>query len=368
MKSPAFTVQLHFESEHSITATGKHVRDGLSAVLRTGDYLWMSCDEQTTLERLKLTGEQTFGEHVHFDLSQYLDLPDGTNSEIDIEGLGEGGGYLWLVGSHSLKRKKPRKEDSIEKQIKRLAKVSSDPNRYLLARIPLVQDPETGEYTLAKKCTDPEDPSKKLRAAQLVGTKTGNQLMDAFQNDIHLKDFLPIPGKDNGFDIEGLAVHEDRIFVGLRGPVLRGWSMVVELQLKDGEEKGTLQLKANADGSLYKKHFLHMVGKGVRELRVKDNDLYILAGPTMDLDGTIAVYRWPNAMVQSLEGEQMVHRKELDHLFDVPHGSGSHSGLDKAEGLGIFDEEHLLVVFDSPRDERKTDKNAVTADVYRIKD
>ncbi|RNI26783.1 DUF3616 domain-containing protein [Rufibacter latericius] len=367
MKERAFSLKLKFDPTNSITATGKHVRDGLSTVLRTGDYLWMSCDEQTTLERLKKTGEHSFGEHVHFDLTQYLDLPDGKNSEIDIEGLGEGGGYLWLVGSHSLKRKKPRKEDSMEKQAKRLAKVSSDPNRYLLARIPLVQDAETGEYTLCKKCSDLDDPSKTLRAAQLVGSKKQNQLMEAFQDDIHLKDFLPIPGKDNGFDIEGMAVHEDRIFVGLRGPVLRGWSMVVELQLEDGEEKGTLQLKPNKDGSLYKKHYLHMVGKGVRELRAKDNDLYILAGPTMDLDGTIAVYRWPNAMVQSLEGEQVVHRKELDHLFDVPHGSGPHSGQDKAEGLGIFDEDHLVVVFDSPREDRKVGENTVLADVYKIK-
>ncbi|MBC3539675.1 DUF3616 domain-containing protein [Rufibacter sediminis] len=366
MKDPAFSLQLTFDSTHSITATGKHVRDGLSTVLRTGDYLWMSCDEQTTLERLKKTGEHSFGEHKHFDLTQFLDLPDGSSSEIDIEGLGEGGGYLWLVGSHSLKRKKPRKEDPIEKQIKRLAKVTSDPNRYLLARIPLVQDAETGEYTLCKKCSDPQDPSKTLRAAQLVGAGKENQLMEAFQKDPHLVDFLKIPGKDNGFDIEGLAVHEDRIFVGLRGPVLRGWSMVVELQLEEGDEKGTLQLKPNPDGSLYKKHYLHMVGKGVRELRAKDNDLYILAGPTMDLDGTIAVYRWPNAMNATLEGEQVVHRKELDHLFDVPHGSGPTSGLDKAEGLGIYDEDHLVVVFDSPKDDRKSEAETVIADVYKI--
>ncbi|GGK74613.1 DUF3616 domain-containing protein [Rufibacter glacialis] len=368
MKSPSFTVELHFDPTHSITTTGKHVRDGLSTVLRTGDYLWLSCDEQTTLERLKKTGDHTFGEHVHFDLTEYLDLPDGKNSEIDIEGMGVSGGYLWLVGSHSLKRKKPRKEESVDKQIKRLAKVASEANRYLLARIPLVQDIATGEFTLSKECKSQEDPSKTLKAAQLIGAHEGNQLMHAIKKDPHLKDFLPIPGKDNGFDIEGLDMQEGRIFMGLRGPVLRGWAMVLELELEEAEEEGFLQLKTNGDGLLYKKHFLHLMGKGIRELRIKGDDLYVLAGPTMDLDGTIAVYRWPKAMINSRKGEQMVHRKELDHLFDVHHGSGPTSGRDKAEGLGIFDNEHLLVVFDSPTDDRKAEENIVTADVFSIKD
>ncbi|ALJ01292.1 DUF3616 domain-containing protein [Rufibacter tibetensis] len=366
MKNPAIPLELHFDSTHCMTATGKHVRDGLSTVLRTGDYLWLSCDEQTTLERLKKTGEHSFGEHVHFDLTQYLDLPEGSSCEIDIEGLALSGGYLWLVGSHSLKRKKPRKEDSVKKQIERLAKVKEEPNRYVLARIPLVQDVNTGEYTLSKESPDPEDPSKTLRAAQLVSVGEKNQLMDAIKKDIHLADFLPIPGKDNGFDIEGLSIHEGRIFVGLRGPVLRGWAMVLELELEDAKKEGFLQLKKNAEGTLYKKHFLHLAGQGIRELRAKGDDLYILAGPSMDLDGTIAVYRWPNAMSSSLEGEQMVHRKDLEHLFDVPHGSGPTSGQDKAEGLAVYDDEHLLVVFDSPADARKPEENTVVADIYKI--
>ncbi len=366
MKNPAIPLTLTFDSTHSITATGKHVRDGLSTVLRTGDYLWLSCDEQTTLERLKKTGDHTFGEHVHFDLTEYLDLPDSKNSEIDIEGLAVSGGYLWLVGSHSLKRKKPRKEDPVKKQIERLAKVKGEANRYLLARIPLVQDVTTGEYTLCKECTDADDASKTLRAAQLISAGEKNQLMEAIQNDIHLAHFLPIPGKDNGFDIEGLSIHEGRVFVGLRGPVLRGWAMVLEFELEDAAEVGFLQLKTNAEGTFYKKHFLHLAGQGIRELRAKGDDLYILAGPSMDLDGTIAVYRWPKAMSSSRSGEQVVHRKELEHLFDVPHGSGPTSGQDKAEGLAIYDDEHLLVVFDSPTDARKPDENSVVADVYKI--
>ncbi|MFC6996743.1 DUF3616 domain-containing protein [Rufibacter roseus] len=367
MKHLATLLELRFNPEFSFGPEGKHVRDGLSTVLRTGDYLWVSCDERTKVERLKKTGEYTYAEHTTFDLTEYLELPDGNNSEIDIEGMGRAGGYLWIVGSHSLKRRKPKSKDSIEKQINRLTKVKNDPNRYLLARIPLVENPKTGEFTLQKSCPDPENGGKTLRAAQLVGTSTTNQLMEAVANDPHLKDFLPIPGKDNGFDIEGLALHENRIFLGLRGPVLRGWAMLLELQVEDAEQEGYLQLvPVEEDKRLYKKHFLHMSGKGVRELRIKGDDLYFLAGPTMDLDGTIAVYRWPNAIPRTAKGEQVVHRKELEHLFDVPHGSGMTSGQNKAEGLAIYDDNHLLVVFDSPSALRKPEDDVVLADLYRI--
>jgi len=360
-------LELRFNPALSTNAAGKHVRDGLSTVLRTGEYLWLSCDEQISLERLKQTGEHQYAEHTRFNLTEFLDLPDGDKSEIDIEGMGRDGNYLWLVGSHSLKRKKPRKADSAEKQLARLAKVKAEPNRYLLARIPLVENLETGEYCLFKSCPDPADPAKTLRAAQLAGSKNSNQLLEAVAQDPHLQPYLPLPGKDNGFDIEGLALHHNRLFLGLRGPVLRGWAMVLELQVEDAGQEGILRLSPlTEDGHVYKKHFLNMHGKGIRELRIKGDDLYFLAGPTMDLDGTIAVYCWRNAMPQTLAGEQIIHRKELELLFEVPHGSGLTSGQDKAEGLSMYDEEHVLVVFDSPSAIRKPAPDVVLADIYTV--
>jgi hypothetical protein len=356
-------IKLIFDNATSFNEAGKHVRDGLSAAFRTGDNLWVSCDERSSLERLRLTDKDTFSEHQTIDLHKYLQLPSGTDCEIDIEGLGHGNHYLWLVGSHSLARKKPRKEDSPEKQIKRLAKIKEDPNRYILARIPLVQDKETGNYELFKSCPNPKHPEETLTAAQLVPHKKGNQLMDAISDDIHFKDFIKIPGKDNGFDIEGLAVSGDRIFLGIRGPVLRGWASILELQVKDTED-GYFELKPDKHKRLYKKHFLHLEGMGVRELRVSGNDLLLLAGPTMDLDGTIAVYRWPDALLQ--EDETIVHRKDLERLFDVPHGSGPTTGKDKAEGMAVFDEKHLLIVHDSPTDDRKIKDNGVIADLYTL--
>lgn len=354
---------LNFNPQVSYNEAGKHVRDGLSAAILTGDYLWLSCDERSTLERLKLDSPSVFSNHQSFDLNNYLDIPAEASCEIDIEGLAYENNYLWLVGSHSLARKKPRKEDDVAKQIKRLAKVKEDPNRYLLARIPLVPDKQTGEYTLYKSCPHPNDPNKVLTASQMPVNKQGNQLMELLAEDAHFKHFMKIPGKDNGFDIEGLAVSGDKIFLGIRGPVLRGWASILEIKMKDNNA-GAFELQAGQDNNLYKKHFLHLEGMGIRDLLFAGNDLLILAGPTMDLDGTIAVYRWPNAINQ--EAEAMVHRKELHRLFDVPHGQGPTSGQDKAEGMALYDENHVLIVFDTPADARKPADNKVIADLYPL--
>ena len=357
-------VILHFNPELSVLHD-KHVRDGLSAALRTEDDLWLCCDERTTIERLTLQQDGSFADHTSFELAKYLDLPAKDKSEIDIEGIGTANGYLWIIGSHSLKRKKPKRHQSIKKQMQRLAKVATDPNRYVLARIPIIKNEETGHYELHKEAEDPEQPGHKLRAAQLHGDTTSSLLTEALQEDEYIGPFLSIPGKDNGFDIEGLATYGKRIYLGLRGPVLRGWAIVLELEPEEDKE-GKLHLKKLAGEHRYKKHFLNLRGKGIRELRVFGEDLYILAGPTMDLDGVIVIYRWPGALVG--RSEHMVHHNELERLHEVPYGTGENSGKDKAEGLAVFDEKHVLVVYDNPSDERKIGKDSVEALIMKVID
>jgi hypothetical protein len=145
--------------------------------------------------------------------------------------------------------------------------------------------------------------------------------------------------------------------------VLRGWAIILEVKVKD-TEKGFFELKPDKHKRLYKKHFLHLEGMGVRELRVQGNDLLLLAGPTMDLDGTIAVYRWPDALLQ--EDEAIIHRKDLRRLFDVPHGSGRTSGQDKAEGMALFSDNQVLIVYDTPTADRKPNEESIIADRYTL--
>jgi hypothetical protein len=342
--------------------SGKDLRDGLSAVVRIGDYLWLAGDETANLERVTLKQEDLYAEHDSFPIAKYLNLPE-IDTEIDIEGLDYQGHYLWFTGSHSLKRKRVRPEEADQlKEIKRLTKVEKEANRYVLGRIPLVKNLDTGVLELRKTCPNPDHPQRLLTAGMIPLTEKGNELYDILQKDDHLKDFFAIPGKDNGFDIEGLAVYNDRVFLGLRGPVLRGWAMILEIEFElDSDSKLKIRKK---DDKKYRKHFIQLGGMGVRELCVYGNDLLVLAGATMDLSATIAVFRWKNAFTH--DENELVKASEVEKLFEVPHGFGENAGKDKAEGMTLLNKNELLIVFDSPADIRKTALSEVIADVFAI--
>ena len=355
----------------------KKLRDGLSGILQIGNTLWLTNDETISLERIthqgrSANGVHRFGDHVRFALNDYLRLPvppphDPKDiEEADVEGLAYRDGYLWLVGSHSLKRKKPKEGKSAQENIKRVEKVSSDGNRYLLARIPLVA--ENGTYTLKQTA---EQGGQRLVAAQLHGDDKGNDLTDALRHDRHLASFLDIPGKDNGLDFEGLAVVDNRLFIGLRGPVLRGWTMILEVEPEeDGGKRSMLILKKIGPGHRpYRKHFLQLGGLGIRDLCLQGSDLLILAGPTMDLDGPVNVFRWPGGARP--EEESVVFGKDLTTLLDVPFGQGKDRGTDHAEGMTLFtaeggSENSLLIVYDSARDKRKKGDDSVEADIFPL--
>ena len=370
--NPTSTINLEFSFEHADLGKGKELRDGLSVALQIGDTLWVANDESISLERLSLIKDAShyrYGLHKQFSLDDFLKLPVATPKdpaeleEVDIEGLDYGDGYLWLVGSHSLKRINPTLEDGLKQAIKQLAKISTDGNRYLLARIPIVE--VDGSYTLMKEDTKT---GKKRTAAQLHGTAQGNDLTEALEGDKHLKPFLAIPGKDNGFDIEGLVVVGKRILLGLRGPVLRGWAVILEVELEEDVKKpSTLRLKPiGPKQRLYRKHLLQLGGLGIRDLCVQGSDILILAGPTMDIDGPVTIFRWIGGATP-LKKECVVPADELEHVVDVPYGQS----VDHAEGMTLFSTDEgaprsLLIVYDSASESRQLKENTVVADFLQF--
>ncbi len=371
---PTSTVHLEFSPERDGLGKGKKLRDGLSVALQIGDTLWIANDESISLERLSLTGgrhaaQYKYGRHhKQFPLGDYLRLPvappkdPADLEEVDVEGLDCGDGYLWLVGSHSLKRKNPALADGARKIRKQLARVSTNGNRYFLARIPIVK--RNGMYTLAKEIAQK---GKKRTAAQLRGNAKGNELTEALSADKHLGPFLAIPGKDNGFDIEGLAVAGKRLLLGLRGPVLHGWAVILEVEPgEDDAQSSTLRLKPiGPKRRLYRKHLLQLGGLGIRELCAHGPDLLILAGPTMELDGPVILFRWPGGAKP--KGASVVPADELKRVLDVPYGKG----VDHAEGMTLFSQDggaarSFLVVYDSASESRQVGKSAVAADVFPL--
>ena len=354
-------VLLRFDSEAG------HLSGDLSAVVLTPDgSLWVGSDEALTVERLSPVAPNIYGNHHSFAIEEFVELFE-QEAEIDIEGLAYVDHYLWLTGSHSTKRKRV-KGKATEKDIERLTTLETELNRYLLVRIPFVAG------ALRQSCTHPEQPDRRLNAGCLQKTEQRNILMEALQDDPHLGPFVtfPLPGKENGFDIEGFAIvpsdsgDRHRVFLGLRGPVLRGWAIVLAIEIVE-DTPGVLTLRElEKNGDVYRKHFVDLNGMGVRELCLLGDDLIVLAGPTMDLEGAMRVFRLRHFLQRDDQSIHAQFEDDVDVLFDLPFRFGS----DHAEGLALFPcferPDQLLVVYDTPDETRQPEPNAVFADVFRL--
>ena len=345
------------------------VPDDLSAAARAPDgSIWVASDEHGVLHRLSPEEPRVFSHQQRHDVAAPLGVKGG--EEMDIEALDMQGDHLWLVGSHSSVRKKP-KGKGVEKDFARLATVEHQPARFMLARIPLPVMEEKGE-----QAKDARKAAKK-GSAKLEPAGAGSPLVELLRRDEHLGPFLApagkgappgalaIPSKDNGLDIEGLAVHGDRVFLGLRGPVLRGWAVMLEMEVQDAGG-GFLEPKQKKKGGWYRKHFLQLDGLGIRELSRHGDDLLILAGPTLPLDGTIRLYRLHKGLHLT---EDSIHEQapgDLEPLFDVPRSEKA----DHAEGVSLFSyfekDDSVLIVYDSPSQQRRYGPCGVLADVFRL--
>ena len=347
------TVRLRF-GDRSRAAT---THTNLSAVRVDGPVLWVAGDETATLERLVADDPHRPAEYADertFRLADFVRLPGpDADEEADIEGLARTGHFLWAVGSHSLRRKLIKPHHDGPRALRRLARVEGQDNRQILVRLP-VTDVDGLPTPVPELVVDGE----KHRAAAL-GRR--DDLRRLLRDDDHLAPFVGIPGKDNGLDIEGIAVRADRVYLGLRGPVLRGWAFVLELRpYVDPDEPGRLRLRLFDEGRPYRKHVLRLDGLGVRDLCPDGDDLLVLAGPTMDLDGPVRIYRWHDACRVDLPA--VVRGAALTRDLEITYGEGD----DHAEGLSLLGEDRVLVVYDSPAPIRLTDDGAVIADVLLL--
>jgi hypothetical protein len=367
MSDAASTVRISLDAPPEGDVDAGDIRESLSAVVQTGPHLWLGCDETATLERVTRLEDGGYGDHRTYRIADVLDLPGGGAQASPSTSTSPSPPYLWLVGSHGRKRGKPDPDEGVEKAFKELADVDQDDNRYLLARIPLEDDPEGGGLVPRRACPDPRDPSATLTAARLKGKGQQNALMRAIADDEHLRRYLKVPGKDNGFDVEGLAAADGRLFLGLRGPVVRGWAVVLEVQPAQASRPERLKLKRiGPEGRRYRKHFLDLDGLGVREITAEGDDLLVLAGPTMAVRAPATLFRWKGA--QKLEADSITGRGQLQHLLDLPHDVDG--GEDHPEGICCLQNDgssrtEVLVVYDSGGPGRR-DGDAVVADVFNI--
>ena len=344
---------------------GSLVQENLSGAAFTGDWLWVAGDEACGLDRLRRldpVGSEAlrFGEARDFRLADLLDLAGAAEEEADLEGLAVADGFLWVVGSHGLKRKNAKPDRGHADNAKRLAKVALDGNRRLLACLPIESD-ANGEPCLVRQAQDGR------RALRLKGDAQTNLLTRALADDPHFGPYMAIPGKDNGFDIEGLAVDGRRLLIGLRGPVLRGWSALLEIAVEARGDQLRL-VPLDDSGILVRKHFLQLDGLGIRDLHFSGDDLYILAGPTMVLNGEIRLFKWPAARpLLAANREPIRFEAALIESVSLPHGRGTN----RAEAICDLPptmsggKPSWLVLYDAPGADRKEGDHTVFADLLR---
>jgi hypothetical protein len=234
--------------------------------------------------------------------------------------------------------------------------VDREPNRYFLGRVPLVEE-APGLFAPARS-------EGERQAAWIAYGKRGSALIRWLENDPHLAPFLNIPSKENGIDVEGLAARGDRIWLGLRGPVLRGHTVILDMELKRRTRRPDRLKARRVDGDRrYRKHMLDTRGLGVRDMRFEGDDLLLLVGPTMSLEGPAFVLRWRDAAHD--DGSGVISPKRIETVAELPYRLNT----DHPEGLDLWPEAgpgSLLVIYDAPGPERADpDTFTVLADVIR---
>ncbi len=358
MTSPAGTVWLSFRNAGDLPGVDEPLVHDLSAVATLGRSLFCASDETASVERLiHDPASGGYGDHRHVRLDSFFDLPE-PGGEMDIEGMAVADCHLWITGSQGLKRKKLTGSADL---FQALDDIRWDPNRCFVGRLPLV-DRGDGVFDIAEPGARGGRPAE--RPACLAMDSGGRTaLRKALARDPILKPYMDVPCKENGFDVEGLAVSGSHVFFGLRGPVIGGRAVIVETRLAL-TRSGFLRPDRLGGGERYRLHAVDLDGLGVRDLTIDGGRLLILAGPTLDHDGPQAVYGldWPPRQPGVCE------IRTPRRLVDLP----ATPGADKADGLARVDiggGSRILVVYDSPAASRFDEAaGRITADLFDLAD
>ena len=282
----------------------------LSGVIKlTDDLLLVGSDETIFAETLQRTSATTFAVRERVDLLQEGEIirdDKGKAVEIDIEGIAKEGNIVYVIGSHSLKRKKvdeDRSSKSQKKNRKRLAEVVAEPSRHHL--IQLAFDSATSSL-------------KRIGSKNLHGVMAENP---------YLKLAATIPSKENGLDIEGIAAKDGKVYVGFRGPVLRE-NHVPVARFEFDKPKEIKML------------FINLGGRGIRDMATVQDGFLIIGGPVGEL-GSYVLYYW--------NGMDAIYGKNNTSKV-VSLGEIAPPEQAKAEGLAVISETdstvRIMILYD----------------------
>jgi hypothetical protein len=241
-----------------------------------------------------------------------LDPPGAASAEMDLEGIAAEGPTIYVLGSHSARRKRVDAKHTYANNRKALlGPPEPEPSRDVLVRYTRGADGKAGpvERTSLRDFLDANEPFRSFRS---------------------------VASKENGIDAEGLAVRGAWLYIGFRGPVLRG-NFTPVLRCRFGPPIEDPEIL-----------FVDLGGRGVRDMAAVAEGLLVLAGPVGDGPGSYQVYLW--------DGEDLVagadvgpRRRGISLLGDLPLPDTAGT-VAKAEGLALIEDRpdswKVLVVFD----------------------
>lgn len=236
-----------------------------------------------------------------------------SGDEIDIEAIAAEGDSYYIIGSHGISKK----EGEIQG------------NRYGIFRLKV--DRATGK---------PGEPLSLEKAS----------LAEILRTDPVLREHFGKPLQQRGVNIEGLAVRDGQLFVGLRGPNLEGNAFVLEVRADDV-----------FGGTPLPRYILHKLqvgpGLGIREIVASQSGFLIIAGnsaaePSEKYTQAVDYDEDREFLLIAWDGTG----SEVHKIGTIPDVTG------KAEAMMVLEEtpDHVtvLMLFDGPRQGRPT--------IYRI--
>ncbi len=303
------------------TATGRSLAfhgeiladNDISAAILFRDMLIIGADEavgtKTNENYIQLLRREASGDYRTVSNILVYRGDKHAGKELDIEGFAVEGEHLYVIGSHSLTRKRLKESHSYEENLKRLTQIKQENSRYQLFRLT-------------------------LDATHQVSHRDQISLAAIFNNDPLLSRFTTIPSKENGIDIEGIAAKDGLLYLGFRGPVLRDGYVPV------------MQLAFNKPAESYKLLFVNLAGRGIRDLAAVSDGFLILAGPVGDEQVSYQLLHWNGK--DCLTGSGRKESGKLQLLTEITPPEGG-----KAEGLALLSETaqayEVLIVFDGAR-------------------
>jgi len=238
----------------SVAVAGEVIAvEDISAIAKMNDFIIIAADEAVDGKNyLQFLRQNQAGTYV---VDHNILLFSG--AEMDTEALAVEKNIVYAIGSHSSKRKKTKPYKSYKKNARTFnaSDIKDEPSRDQLYRLALDHEGE-------------------------VLTSTALSLHDLLDSDPVFTIFSKIPSKENGVDIEGLAIKDGWLYVGFRGPVFRGNHVPV------------LRLQFDGVAVHHSILYVRLGGRGIRGMTEVAGGFLLLTGPVGDGDGSYALYFW----------------------------------------------------------------------------